>query len=374
VLAKLAADAFHFKLSETSFADKAACLQRSHPSALKIAHILLTSHFAGSERYVVDLANAQSKDHDVTVILHQSAAQQRPDALAHRFAPEVRQRLVGGKWLWTRLQVRKVLQMLEPDIAHGHLSGGCRSLKGMTIKGARIATLHIHYKAQQHSDLDGLIAIAPWQMDAVPDDLRSRTCQIDNWTRPERETIGAREALRRQWGIGDDEYLIGALGRVEPSKGMDVLVRASQRLNLRKARLVIVGAGSEWQRLRRLAPSSVIMPGFAEKPADCLAAFDAFVSSARSEPFGFVLLEAMASGLPVLATASQGSKHLADFIHRPLLPCDDEIAMAAGLQQLLEHRPPRQAYDLSAYQLDAKVKQIEACYRECLSRKRQPQP
>ena len=46
--------------------------------------------------------------------------------------------------------------------------------------------------------------------------------------------------------------------------------------------------------------------GFAEKPQDWFAAFDVFVSSAREESFGLVMLEAAAAGLPIIATATEG--------------------------------------------------------------------
>jgi glycosyltransferase involved in cell wall biosynthesis len=336
---------------------------------MKIVHLLLTSRFAGSERYAIDLANAQCDKHEVTVILHKRATEQRPDALAHRLLPAVRQVIVGGRSLWTIWQARRALRALAPDVAHGHLSLGCRSLRGLKLDGVRMATLHIHYKPQQHSDLDGLIAIAPWQLAAVPEPLRSRTRQIDNWTRPQPVQKEARETLRQRLGIGDDQFLIGALGRVENSKGMDLLISAFGSLNLPRARLAIVGAGRDWDRLRRMAPSEVIMPGFVEQPQDWFAAFDAFVSAARSEPFGFVLLEAMASGLPILATASEGAQHLRPLIGRRLVACDDEPALTDALRDLVMQRPPRQHYDLSAYDLHTKTDEIEAWYRDCLRRK-----
>jgi glycosyltransferase involved in cell wall biosynthesis len=336
---------------------------------MKIVHLLLTSRFAGSERYAIDLANAQCDKHEVTMILHKRATEQRPDALAHRLSPAVSQVIVGGRSLWTIWQARRALRALAPDVAHGHLSLGCRSLRGLKIDGVRMATLHIHYKPQQHADLDGLIAIAPWQLAAVPEALRSRTRQIDNWTRSQPAQAQARQTLRQQLGIDDDQFLIGALGRLERSKGMDLLIGAFSRLQLPRTRLAIVGAGHDWDRLHRMAPLDVIMPGFVEQPQDWFAAFDAFVSAARSEPFGFVLLEAMASGLPIVATASEGARHLSSMIGRPLVACDDEAALADALRNLVMQRPPRQHYDLSAYDLRAKADDIEAWYRECMQLK-----
>lgn len=338
---------------------------------MKIVHILLTRRFAGSERYAIELANAQSASHEVSVILHRQAAQQRPDALAHRLAPAVRQVHVSGCLWWTRAQVRHALRTLAPDVAHAHLSLACRSLQGLRLPGGvRVATLHIRYKPQQHSDLDGLIAIAPWQTEAMPPAVLRRTRQIDNWTTPRPFDPPARQRVRREHGVADDDFLIGALGRLEPSKGLDLLVRAFEGVRQPGVRLALVGGGRQFPALRRMAPPDVLMPGFAERPQDWLSAFDAFVSPAHSEPFGLVLLEAMASGLPIVATASEGARHLASLIGRPLVPCGDAAALQEALRGLLRERAPRRSYDLRQHLLEVRVPQVEEWYRELLQASR----
>ncbi|WP_397535367.1 glycosyltransferase, partial [Roseateles sp.] len=97
------------------------------------------------------------------------------------------------------------------------------------------------------------------------------------------------------------------------------------------------------------------------------SAFDAFVSAARSEPFGLVFLEAMSAGLPVLATRSQGGEHFAALIERPLVACNDAAALGLALQQLRAEQPVRRAYDLSAFAQGAKVAEVEAFYRRELA-------
>lgn len=330
---------------------------------MRIAHLLLTRRFAGSERYAVELANAQAERHEVTVLMRRCAFESRADAIAHRLSPRV-QRVEVGEW-FARWRVRRWLKQQRPDVAHAHLSGGCRALRGLRVPGMRrVATLHIHYKPQQHSDLDGLIAIAPWQLAAIPDALRGRSAQIDNWTQAPGLDASARARLRAELGLADSTVLVGALGRAEPGKGMDVLLDAWRRLapQPQHARLALVGAGSAWNALRAAAPAEVLMPGFVERPSDWLSAFDVFVSPARNEPFGLVLLEAMQSGLPVLASASEGARHLASTIARPLLPIGDAEALAAALKPLLVAPLPRGTYDLSAFAAAARMAEIEAWY------------
>lgn len=330
---------------------------------MKIVHLLFTHSFAGTERHAIELANAQAEHHEVTMLLHRRAAQPRDTALAHRLDARVRVQLLSG-WrpllLW---RARRALRALRPDVAHAHLSNACRALHGQHGLCLRVATLHIRYKPQQHADMDALIAIAPWQLSEVPAAQREHTTQIDNWTGPYQPAADARARLRREWGVAEGDYLIGALGRSEHSKGLDVLIRAFAQARPSGARLVIVGHGRDWQRLRALAGPDIVMPGFIARPQDCFAAFDAFVSAARSEPFGLVFLEAMAAGLPILATASQGGQHFAAQIGRPLVPVEDVAALQAALLRLAAQRAPRQAYAMAAFDRDARVAQVEQVYR-----------
>lgn len=334
---------------------------------MHVAHLILTDRFAGSERYAIELANAQAARHRVSLILRRGAAGTHPGALAQRVDPRVNLVLVGD--LLARWNARRALRQLRPDVAHAHLSAACKSLHGLEGAGLRVGTLHIRYKPQQHAKLDALVAIAPWQLAEIPAGLRARTAQIDNWTLPVAPDAGARESLRRAHGIPPDAWVFGALGRVEPSKGFDLLVQAFEQAALPKAWLVIAGQGSALQALRRTAGPRVVLPGFTDAPRNWLAAFDSFVSPARSEPFGLVLLEAMQAGLPILATRTEGALHLAPAMHPTLLPIGDVGALAAALRASEHQRPARRAYDLERYSLPARLDEFDAFYRRELARR-----
>lgn len=335
---------------------------------MRIVHLLLTSSFAGSERHAIELANAQSERHEVTLILRRSAQTGSPGGYAHRVDPRVRILWVG-KWLG-RWQARRLVQKLRPDVAHAHLSDGCKALGGLSgLAGQvlRVATLHIRYKPQQHARLDALIAIAGWQLDAIPAPLREHTAQIDNWTLPFRPVTDARQRLRAEHDIAPDAWVFGALGRMDRSKGFDLLIDAFERAQLPDAYLVIVGKGAELEALRRRAVPRVILPGFSDQPADWLAAFDSFVSPARDEPFGLVFLEAMAAGLPIVATETQGARHLRDALGARMVPLEDAAALADALKEQLEHRPPRCSRPMEAFSIEAKTADVEAFYRRELA-------
>jgi glycosyltransferase involved in cell wall biosynthesis len=337
---------------------------------MRIAHLLLTHSFAGTERYVVELANAQAETgHEVSVILHKRSAEPRSNAIAHRFHPSVKKVFVGGPGVFSFWTARRALLKLNIDVAHGHLSAGCRALHGLKGRFLRVATLHIHYKAQQHRDMDALIAIAPWQLTGVPEKQQPRTAQINNWTQASVADSFARKKIREDLGVSDVDFLIGALCRAEASKGLDVLLDAYAISRPVGTRLVIVGGGRDWEALRARASPDVLMPGFVDRPEDWFSALDGYVSAARSEPFGLVFLEAFAAGLPVLSTASQGAQMFQSLIGRPLLPCDDVAAMSNGLKLFATVRPQRKRYDLSGYEHAQQIAKIDAFYVQQLTNK-----
>lgn len=331
---------------------------------MRIVHLVLTKRFAGSERYAIELANAQSRQHDVSLILTHAATEQRDDALARHVDAGV-DLLTVSCWR-ARAQAAALVERLQPDVAHAHLSRACKSLRRLHGSVLRVATLHICYKPQQHAHMDALVAIAPWQLAGVDPRLRDHTVQIDNWTVPCVADAGARHRLRRAHGIGADSLVIGALGRIEASKGFDVLLRAFEKLHLPAGRdvyLVIVGGGPQLIQLRKNANRRIVFPGFSAQPQNWLAAFDCFVSPAHSEPFGLVFLEAMQAGLPILATRTQGAQHLAPTMAPILVPPSDDVALAAALQRWIETPPRRRTYDLRSFRLDAKLPEFDALYR-----------
>ncbi|MCL5050189.1 MAG: glycosyltransferase [Firmicutes bacterium] len=334
---------------------------------MHICHVILTHSFAGSERYAIELANAQSAEHEVTVILHRRGCEQRANALRHRLSDSVRVLTVSGPKWWASWQAKRLLRQLQPDVAHAHLSAACKALKGLDGP-LRLATLHIHYKPSQHAHLDAVIAIAPWQLDALPSRLRLRAIQIDNWTSAAMASNQAREAMRQQWGAGPDDYVFGALGRIEPSKGHDTLLAAYAQIADDNTKLVVVGDGSALPKLRAELPmelqSKVIFHGFSAHPQQCLAGFDGFVSAARSEPFGLVFLEAMVARLPIVATASQGASYLGELFQHPVTPVDDAAALAKAMATLRALGKTPIQRDLTRFDVQQRCADVVAFYRQ----------
>ncbi len=162
------------------------------------------------------------------------------------------------------------------------------------------------------------------------------------------KSVGAlrkgRGQLRREYGLGDYPIVLFA-GRLIPRKGAHVLIRAFRNASSgNDAHLVIAGAGPERRALEKIASECCLegrvrFAGFVQ-PADMskwYAMADLFVLPS-SETWGVVVLEALASGLPVIVTNEVGC--YPDAINDPsvgtVVACRNQEQLAASIRQRVE--------------------------------------
>jgi L-malate glycosyltransferase len=156
---------------------------------------------------------------------------------------------------------------------------------------------------------------------------------------------GAIPGFERQPG----DIVVGTVAGLRSVKNLPRLVRAVAAMRHSGTRLVIVGEGPESEaiaaeaRARGLA-SRLLMPGFLSDPARWIGHFDIFALSSDSEQFPISLVEAMAAGLPVVATDVGDISAMVSEDNRPLIVHrDDEAAFAAALDSLADREDLRKA-------------------------------
>jgi glycogen(starch) synthase len=143
-------------------------------------------------------------------------------------------------------------------------------------------------------------------------------------------------------------YVLG-VGRLVPQKGFDTLIEAFASEELASLDLVIAGEGFEHERLVRHAVAlglegRVRLVGAAgrEPLVGLLAQASVFALPSRSEPFGIALLEAMAAGVPAVATRAGGVVEFArDGTNALLVKPDDPVALAKSIARLYSDPPLR---------------------------------
>jgi glycosyltransferase involved in cell wall biosynthesis len=114
---------------------------------------------------------------------------------------------------------------------------------------------------------------------------------------------GNRARARKRWGIPDDAFVVGYVGRLASEKNLGFLARAVKGLKI-PAKFLVVGPG------RAVFPQGTCLTGAlsGEALADAYKAMDVFAFASKSETQGMVLVEAMAAGVPVVALDAPGSR------------------------------------------------------------------
>ena len=144
--------------------------------------------------------------------------------------------------------------------------------------------------------------------------------------------------LRATLGVSDDQPLLIYVGRLDGEKKPDVVVDAFRRLpDALGAKLVLLGEGPLRSDILALRDERIIMPGYVKNRAELsrwLASADIYVSAMADETFGVSIIEAQASGLPVVGVAAGAMiDRVANGTGR-LGPVDDAAAMSANILEV----------------------------------------
>ena len=192
-------------------------------------------------------------------------------------------------------------------------------------------------------------------------------------------TVDAKLAL----GFPTDGYLIGAVGRLSPEKGFDVLLHALKRLRDRgtNARLVVVGEGDDRPRLEALTAElglqdAVRFAGWQSDTKPYFEAMDLFALSSFREGLPNVLLEAMALGVPCLATRIAGVPKLIEHgVNGMLVEPGDDRGLADGIFRMIGQSDLCSRYASAArrtigerYDFAARTARLADSYDDLLSR------
>lgn len=375
---------------------------RRDSSALGVLHVVDSLERGGLERVVTDLALAQRRQgHRVTVFSILETQGFRAQ-LEQAGVPV----LIGGKSRPMDLRVLRSLRAVGRDglidVVHAHsfvpnyyaavallglrrppvLVGTCHDM-GVRLDDRRLRffyrcslarTRGVAMVGQQVYDRFVTRGLVPAQrarvvLNAIP---------LDRFQAPS----DARAAGRACLGLPDDAPVVGAVGRLVALKNHRQLVRLLPRLRRHypEVRLVLVGGGPEEAALREEARAlgvsqAVVFAGPRDDVAALLPAFDVFALPSRTEGLSIALLEACASGTPVVATRVGGNPEIIRHGETGLLvPVDDDDAMAAALLDLLGDPGSRAHYAAAAKawvhthaSIDALAEAYVAFYRDAAS-------
>jgi glycosyltransferase involved in cell wall biosynthesis len=174
-------------------------------------------------------------------------------------------------------------------------------------------------------DADHIICVGESEYNLASKKLgHGRISYLPNGVDPEKFKTGDRAGFRRKHGIGENDFLIGNISRIDSQKNQLLLLRAFAELIGRNpaSRLMLIGPETQpgyaeelrsFVRDNGLAGNVTFLPGIRNDDptlVDAYHAFDAFALTSVHEPFGIVVLEAWSSGKPVVVSSVGGLKSL----------------------------------------------------------------
>jgi|FLOH01.1.fsa_nt_gi glycosyltransferase involved in cell wall biosynthesis len=316
--------------------------------------------------------------------------------------PMVRSIAPGTDWK-QRHQLESLLRKVQPDVVHTHSSKAGVLGRGASLTtgiGVRVHTPHTfaflfdamfsapkrylfrrieaHYARRTHrliavSEGEAETMISSGVVSAAGVRVVPNGIDMNLWG-------NIKPVCRESIGVPKDAIMVLVAGLLNSAKGQDLAIQALSQARLQNLFLVLAGHGDELVALERLSATlgvadRVRFLGWRSDVPALVAAADIVLLPSRWEGMPYVVLEAMASGKPVLATKVDGARELilpgeTGF----LVDVQDTAAMAAGLDQLALLSPQTRAnYGergaariRAGYQIDHMVRATQEVFAEAL--------
>ncbi|HEX6986246.1 MAG TPA: glycosyltransferase, partial [Planctomycetaceae bacterium] len=351
-------------------AGRGDCAAGAPARPLGIAYVVHTFHAGGLERCAAYLANQldRSAFRPVIVCLNRSGA--AAEWVTAADVPIVELRKWAGNDPRAATRLARVLKEYRIDLAQSHNWG---TLIETSIACRLSGAVHVH--AEHGQELNAMPAgrtrrwlrraARQWAFGrcaatvACAESVRRHLhrawgfppCRVEfipNGIVAPTADGAARSRVRRELAVPDDAVVLGSVGRLAAVKDFGTAIRAVAELRDRTRGdgeapfLVLVGDGPEREALERVAAAvgasdRVRFAGRRSDVGDCLAAFDLYVNSSLGEAMSLSILEAMACGLPVVATDVGDTAEMLGgrAACGVTVPAGDASALAAAIDALI---------------------------------------
>ncbi|HFD32719.1 MAG TPA: glycosyltransferase [Gammaproteobacteria bacterium] len=302
---------------------------------LKILHAIDTSGTGGAETVFYDLTIGIDPARFLSIPVLPGPGWLHDKLTAKGFHPQIvpSRGSFNLKYLFTLVNLIKTHKI---DIIHSHLFGSnvyC-SLAGIITKTPVIATFHGFVDSDRNDRLLKLkftiinkgamdiVFVSKHLMTFFTDKFGANTNKshiIYNGVDTDIFQPGKSETLKQELGLAADDIIVGSIGNIRPAKGYDILLKAAAIVKKQQnnIKFVIAGEGSGYLHDKLVdlykkldLEDTVFFLGFRNDTAKLLHSFDYFLLSSSSEGFSISTVEAMACGVPIIATKSGGPEEI----------------------------------------------------------------
>lgn len=333
---------------------------RDAPGTLRVLHVVAPARTGGLERVVVALTGglrALAHDARVGAILDRGEPRHPfVEALRAASVPVTSWELPGRAYVRERGAVRELIRSFRPAVVHTHGarvdvldSGVARHLGVPTVTTVHGFTgggwknrAYQRLQRRAFRGFDAVVAVsAPLAEGLVRDGVPADRVHLLRNAWPGRTDFLERLPARELLGLPREGLRVGWVGRLGREKGADVLLDALARIPDLRLSASFVGDGPERTDLVDRARALGILPrvawhGEVLDAARAMKAFDVLVLSSRTEGTPIVLLEAMAAGVPIVATSVGGIPDVVSPEEAVLVAASDPSALAAAIRTVLE--------------------------------------
>jgi glycosyltransferase involved in cell wall biosynthesis len=325
---------------------------------MRILQICSAREIGGGERHLADLTNALARrGHEVFAALSPSSPVR---AMLSSIPPEniVELPMRNSLNLATAMRLSRFVRAQHVEIVHAHVARDYPLAALATGRSAAplVLTRHVLFPLNRIHKLTlrrtaRVIAVSQ----AVAESLNSQSIFDANKVVTIHNGIDlAKFESAGASRPGTGKLRVGTAGHLAPIKGHEDFVRAAALIvqNRSDIKFVIAGEDKSLAAENRTALETLIrelhvgdqvnLVGWVDDMRQFFSTLDLFVSAARSEPFGLAIVEAMAAGVPVVATASEGAREIIDDKHSGrLVPIGDSIALARVIDELMKDETER---------------------------------
>jgi glycosyltransferase involved in cell wall biosynthesis len=358
---------------------------------VRILHISSALTYGGGERHLTDLCRElAARGHEIFVALRPT--NQWKDQLD--LIPQERILNVSIRNSFGMFSARRIARFVERhdiEIIHAHVARDylAASAAARLARVRLVLTRHVMFSLKPFHrfalrNVDAAIAVSPPVVEQLKRTFSAQKIHlIPNGISMDYAALSTTD-FRAEHGIPSDVPLIVTLGELKPLKGQRDLVLAANEVVKTHPEAYFVIAGKDntvdkrfRRELRRLVrvlgmEGQFLFLDWLDDIRPLLKAADLFVSPSHSESFGLAILEAMAAGVPVIATATGGAKELISEA-TALVPVKDPLKLGEVINWYLDH--PHERDELgricrsSAHQrygLERMVNETEDLYRQVL--------
>lgn len=338
------------------------------PRTIAVVAPYFPPHSGGLERYAFEVATLLRENHDSRIIVITSGEKGNTDVKEEKngftmyrlgYQAKISNTPFAFSWI---TKVRRILRDEKPDVVHIHTPvPGIGDIAAFFARAPVVVTYHASTMRKGNRIPDTIIWL--YEKLALPFLLwkaETIVCASDFirdgfLSRYKQKSITLTPGVHSELFIEKPEmktshpsilFVAGRIGRTDVYKGLDTLLDSMEILSKKmpEARLVVVGDGdllSEYEtRAERLAPGTVTFTGtlHGESLANEFQKAHVLAHPSRNESFGMVILEAMATGLPVVGTRVGGIPSLVkDGETGFLIEPSDAAALAEKLELLLSN-------------------------------------